>query len=154
MAKKESLLLQPIRGKFVQSSINGKIVRVWLVNPDTNQQGTEIPYDDAIALLALRHPVVCMAQIKGKDGKYCNKLDEEDMKAVEAKKKDFINGIVGQNPIYVDSPKNDETLKQLVETQGKLIESQNKQLEEMQSKFAETQKMLEKLLKKADKADK
>lgn len=154
MAKKESLLLQPIRGKFVQSNINGKIVRVWLVNPDTNQQGTEIPYDDAIALLALRHPVVCMAQIKGKDGKYCNKLDEEDMKAVEAKKKDFINGIVGQNPIHVDSPKSDETLKQLVETQGKLIESQNKQLEEMQSKFAETQKMLEKLLKKADKADK
>ena len=67
--KKETLLIQPIRGKFVQSNINGKIVRVWLVDPDTNRQGTEIPYNDAIAVLALPHPVVCMAQVKGKDGK-------------------------------------------------------------------------------------
>lgn len=145
---KETLLLQPVRGKFVQSTINGRIVRVWLVNPDTNEQGTEIPYNDAIAMLALRHPVVCMAQIKGKDGKYCNLLDEDDKKAVEAKKKEYEQGIVN---MPVAAPSNNSALEKLVETQAKLIESQGKQLEMMQQEFAKTQKTLEKLMKKADK---
>jgi len=141
MSKKETLLIQPNRGKFVQSSLNGKIVRVWLVDPDTNQQGTEIPYDDAIAMLALPHSVVCMAQVKDKNGKYCNKLDKEDMEAIEKKRKEYAQGMLVQQ---TTSNGDSEPLKMLIETQAKLIENQTKQLEEMTKKF-------EKLLKKADK---
>ena len=42
MAVKKMLRLQPIQGKFVQSIIHGRIVRVWLVDPDTNEMGTDI----------------------------------------------------------------------------------------------------------------
>jgi len=145
---KETLLLQPIRGKYCQSNINGKTVRVWLVDPDTNKQGTEIPYLDAISILALPHPVVCMAQIKDKDGKYCNVLDDEDKKAIEAKKHEYMFGKDTSSP---SNSSNEDVLKKLVETQSQLIENQNKQIEDMQNKFSEMEKNIDKLLKKSKK---
>lgn len=144
--KKKTLLLQPIRGKFVQSNINGKIVRVWLVDPDTNQQGTEIPYADAIAVLALPHPVVCMAQIKDKTGKYCNLLDDDDKEILQQKRDEYFYGVqnvVSETPSLSDS----SSLAQLVETQAELIKSQKKQLEKMQEESKKSQKLMEKLLK-------
>lgn len=145
--KKKTLLLQPIRGKFVQSNINGKIVRIWLVDPDTNQQGTEIPYNDAISVLALPHPVVCMAQIKDKNGKYCNILDDEDRLAIEEKKDEYMYGNSREFVPETGSSDNSD-LRKLVETQAELIKSQSKQLDAMQSKFEEIQKNMEKLAKK------
>lgn len=145
--KKKTLLLQPIRGKFVQSNINGKIVRIWLVDPDTNQQGTEIPYNDAISVLALPHPVVCMAQIKDKSGKYCNLLDDEDRLAIEEKKDEYMYGSSREFVPETGSSDNSD-LRKLVETQAELIKSQSKQLDAMQSKFEEIQKNMEKLVKK------
>ena len=145
--KKKTLLLQPIRGKFVQSNINGKIVRIWLVDPDTNQQGTEIAYNDAISVLALPHPVVCMAQIKDKSGKYCNLLDDEDKLAIEEKKDEYLYGNV-HNYSQDDKSSDNSDLRRLVETQAELIKSQSKQLDAMQSEFAKIQKTMEKISKK------
>ena len=148
--KKETLLIQPIRGKFVQSNINGKIVRVWLVDPDTNRQGTEIPYNDAIAVLALPHPVVCMAQVKGKDGKYCNVLDEDDLELLEQKKNEYLYGDTGTVSDSADSG----NLAKLVETQAELIKSQAKQLDMMQAEFQKAQKSMNKLIEKMKKNQK
>lgn len=145
--KKKTLLLQPIRGKFVQSNINGKIVRIWLVDPDTNQQGTEIAYNDAISVLALPHPVVCMAQIKDKSGKYCNILDDDDKLAIEEKKDEYLYGNV-RNYSQESEPSDNSDLRRLVETQAELIKSQSKQLDAMQSEFAKIQKTMEKISKK------
>ncbi len=145
--KKKTLLLQPIRGKFVQSNINGKIIRIWLVDPDTNQQGTEIAYNDAISVLALPHPVVCMAQIKDKSGKYCNLLDDEDKLAIEEKKDEYLYGNV-HNYSQDDESSDNSDLRRLVETQAELIKSQSKQLDAMQSEFAKIQKTMEKISKK------
>lgn len=150
--KKKTLLLQPIRGKFVQSNINGKIVRIWLVDPDTNQQGTEIPYTDAISVLALPHPVVCMAQIKDKSGKYCNLLDDDDKLAIEEKKDEYLYGESTRgfdSTEFASGSSDSADLRKLVETQAELIKSQSKQLDAMQSKFEEIQKSMEKLSKKA-----
>lgn len=145
---KKTLLIQPIQGKFVQSTINGKIVRVWLVNPDTNEQGTEVAYNDAIMMLAYPHPIVCAAQIKGKDGKYVKILDEDDLAAIEQKKSDYANGVTSVESAPSTS---NSALEKLVDTQSKLIESQAAQLSQMQNSFAKMQKTMEKLLKKSSK---
>lgn len=148
MAKKKTLLLQPVRGKFVQSIVHGRIVRVWLVDPETNETGTEIEYNDAITLLSLPHPVVCPAQIKGKDGKFVNLLTDEDKKLIEEKKSEFASGTISAS---TSQPGDAALLQKLVETQSQVIKSQEKRLEDMDSKFAAMQKTMEKLLKKAEK---
>ena len=151
MSNKKTLLLQPIQGKFVQAMVNGKIVRVWLVDPDTNKQGTEIPYIDAITLLALPHPVVCLAQIKGKDGKYIVQIDDEDKEKIAQKKREFENGISSFNSESNNS-KDTSGLEKLVETQSLLIQNQQKQMEMMQKQFDKLEKTFEKLSKKKEKA--
>ena len=142
--EKSTLLLQPLRGKFVQSTIHGHTTQVWLVDPDTNQQGTEVPYKDAIAMLALPHPVVCMAQIKGKDGKYCNLLDDEDKAEIEKKKNEYASGVVINNITEGRSSSDNSDLRDLIKTQAELIKSQSEQLKTMQNEFAKIQKALKK----------
>ena len=142
--KKKTLLLQPIQGKFVQSIIQGRIVRVWLVDPETNQMGTEVEYSDAINVLSLPHPVVCLAQVKGKDGKYIEQLDDDDKKLIEERKAEFASGQLSPNQ---SGSGDNSALQKLVETQAKLIESQSKRLEDMGDKFAKMQKNIEKLMK-------
>ena len=140
MAKK-TLLLQPVQGKFVQVMMNSKTVKIWLVNPDTNEQGTEVAYEDGIKLLALPHPVVCVAQIKGKDGKFIQQLDEEDKALIEEKKRELLSGTesVGNST----SSASNSALEKLVETQTKLIESQNDQIKLMQNSLVEMKKQFE-----------
>ena len=148
MSEKKTLLLQPIQGKFVQSTINGKITRVWLVDPDTNQKGTEIDYEDAINMLALPHPVVCLAQVKGKDGKYIKQFTKEDEQYLDKRKEEFSHGI---SAIKSSSSESNFALEKLVETQSELIKSQNNQIASLQSQFNALPKQMEKVLKKADK---
>lgn len=147
MAVKKTLRLQPIQGKFVQSIIHGRIVRVWLVDPDTNEMGTDIEYSDAINILSLPKPVVCLAQIKGKDGKYIQQLDDDDKKLIEERKAEFASGQLSSGQPQGGS--DNFALQKLVETQSKLIDSQSKQMEAMQAQFAKMQKDFEKLVKKS-----
>lgn len=142
--KKKTLLLQPIQGKFVQSIIQGRIVRVWLVDPETNQMGTEIEYSDAINVLSLPHPVVCLAQVKGKDGKYIEQLDDDDKKLIEERKAEFASGQLSSNQ---SGSGDNSALQKLIETQAKLIDAQADQLKNMQEQFAKMQKSIEKLTK-------
>jgi len=148
---KKTLLIQPIRGKFVQSTINGKITRVWLVDPDTNEQGTEIAYNDAIAMLAMRHPVVCAAQVKGKDGKYIKILDEDDLAAIEKKRDEYESGV---SSVSSSDSSDTSALKQLVETQSKLIDSQNEKMTSMQNQMEKMMERFEKLEKSSSKKNK
>lgn len=151
MANK-TIRVQPIQGKFVSVTSNGKTIRIWLVDPYTLEQGTEVSYDDAITLLSLRHPVVCPAQIKGKDGKYIEQLTEEDWKKVQEMHDNVLNKISAntlQETTVVTS--DNSALEKLIETQAKLIETQTKQLEEMQKNFASMMKDVEKLKKKGNK---
>lgn len=141
MAK--TILLQPVKGKFVQCFVEGRTTKIWLVNPDTNEQGTEVPYVDAIRLLALPHPVVCPAQVKGKDGKFIEVLTDEDRKAIAEKRDEMIAGLSS----VPEKSSDDSTLKQLVETQAKLIDSQNTELETMRSEFAEMKAMFAEIQK-------
>lgn len=152
MAKK-TVRIQPISGKFTQYTSHGNTISIWLVDPDTNEQGTEVSYDDAIELLSLRHPLFCEAQVKGKDGKYIKQLTDEDWKIIQEKKESNLKNVTENtlHPTVAAQPSNDPAMAKLVETQSKLIESQAKQLETMQKQFEAMQKNMEKLMKKADK---
>ena len=151
MAK--TIRIQPIERKFTQYTSHGNTISIWLVDPDTKLQGTEVSYEDAIELLSLRHPLFCEAQVKGKDGKFIKQLTDEDWNIIRERKEKNLKTI-NENTLHpaTSAPAaNDSVMAKLVETQSKLIESQAAQLKAMQDSFAEMQKNMEKLMKKSGK---
>ena len=151
MAK--TIRIQPIEGKFTQYTSHGNTISIWLVDPDTRLQGTEVSYEDAIELLSLRHPLFCEAQVKGKDGKFIKQLTDEDWNIIRERKEKNLK-TVNENTLHptTSAPAtNDPAMAKLVETQSKLIETQAAQLKAMQDSFAEMQKDMEKLMKKSGK---
>lgn len=143
--------IQPISGKFTQYTSHGNTISIWLVDPDTMQQGTEVSYDDAIELLSLRHPLFCEAQVKGKDGKFIKQLSEDDWKVIRERKESNLK-TVNENTLHPKTEatsSGDPAMVKLVETQSKLIETQAAQLKAMQDSFAKMQKDMEKLMKKS-----
>ena len=151
MAK--TIRIQPIEGKFTQYTSHGNTISIWLVDPDTRLQGTEVSYEDAIELLSLRHPLFCEAQVKGKDGKFIKQLTDEDWNIIRERKEKNLK-TVNENTLHPKTEaisSSDPAMAKLVETQSKLIETQAAQLKAMQDSFAEMQKNMEKLMKKSGK---
>jgi len=148
-----TIRVQPISGKFCSVTSHGNTIRIWLVEPGTKNQGTEVSIEDAYELLSLRKPVVCEAQIVGKDGKFIKQLTDEDWKIINEKKQNNLKRF-NENTLHANESKSsgsDPALQKLVETQAKLIDAQSKQLETMQKGFKEMQKNMEKLMKKSAK---
>ena len=135
--------LQPIQGKFLQTRVNNHDINIWLVDPKTNQQGTEVDSDDAIAILAFRHPVATVAQIKGKDGEYIKQLTDDDMAAIQE-----LKNHPTAEPIKSED---DSTLTELVKTQGELLKSQAELMKSMKAEIDDLKKNSKKADKKADK---
>lgn len=138
--------LQPIQGKFLQTRVNNHDINIWLVDPKTNQQGTEVDYDDAIAILAFRHPVATVAQIKGKDGKYINQLTDDDKAAIQE-----LKNHPTAEPIGSAKSEDNSTLTELVKTQGELLKSQAELMKSMKAEIDDLKKNSKKADKKADK---
>ena len=131
---KRMIRLQPVKGKFLQTRVNNHDVNIWLVDPKTNQQGTDVAYEDAIAILAFNHPVATPALIKGKDGKYIKQLTEEDKAAIQNLK---------DNPGVSSVPEkssDNSALTELVKTQGELLETQSELMKSMKSEIDELKK--------------
>lgn len=105
--------LQPVQGKFLQTTVDGRTVNVWLLDPSDGKQGTDVAYADAVRILAYRHPVAVPVPKKGKDGKFVDPLDDAD-KAAIAK--------AAEAPGAVPNAGTDSALVDLVKAQGKLIE--------------------------------
>ena len=122
----KTLRLQPSEGKFLQTSVNGKQINIWLVNPADMQQGTEVDYDDALRILAFRHPVATLTPIKGKDGKYIEVLTDEDKKKIQEYK---------DNPLSANNPSADGNLQSLIEAQGMLLKSQQELMAQMRAEI-------------------
>ena len=122
----KTLRLQPSEGKFLQTSVNGKQINIWLVNPADMQQGTEVDYDDALRILAFRHPVATLTPIKGKDGKYIEVLTDEDKKKIQEYK---------DNPLSANNPSADGSLQSLIEAQGLLLKSQQELMAQMRAEI-------------------
>ena len=127
-----TIRLQPISGKFLQTDVRGKQINIWLVDPKTNQQGTEVNYDDAIAILAFNHPVATLAAIKGKDGKFIQQLTEDDKKKIQELKEEGLNAT---NTSVSTSTSNNGNLEELVKAQSKLLETQGELIKQMKSEI-------------------
>lgn len=146
----KTLRVQPIYGKFLSSTVNGKTIKVWLVDPVTGEQGTVLPYDDAVALLTLRNPVACLAQVKGKDGKIVQQMTDEELKSLTALKEQVMAGV---QPTVSSSNEENSALKALVETQAALLKSQESEIENMKNEFSELKKLIAASAKKSKKAE-
>lgn len=127
-----TIRLQPISGKFLQTDVRGKQINIWLVDPKTNQQGTEVGYEDAIAILAFNHPVATLAAIKGKDGKFINQLTDEDKEKIAKLKEEGLNST--NTSMAAPSP-NNGNLEELVKAQSKLLETQGELIKQMKSEI-------------------
>ena len=124
----KTIRLQPIQGKFLQCTVNNKLVSIWLVDPDTNEQGTEVNYNDAIQILAFRHPVATPTPIKDEDGKLISPLTDEDREKIAAIRNGEVNEV---------EEKAGNDLKALVETQTKLLNAQAELIENMKKDIDE-----------------
>ena len=131
---KRMIRLQPVKGKFLQTKVNNREINIWLVDPKTNQQGTEVAYDDAIAILAFPHPVATPALIKGKDGKYIQQLTAEDKATIQELKE---NPGVSSVP---ESKSNNSELTELVKAQGELLKAQAELMKSMKSEIDDLKK--------------
>ena len=134
MAKRK-IRLQPIHGKCVMTRVNNHDVNIWLVDPKTNQQGTDVAYDDAIAILAFNHPVATPAQIKGKDGKFIQQLTDEDRAAIQERKENY--GV--ETPAAAPTSDN-AAYAELIKTQGELIKTQTELMKTMKAEIDELKK--------------
>lgn len=130
----KTLRLQPATGKFLQTAVNGKKINIWLVNPADMEQGTEVDYEDALRILAFKHPVAVPVPQKGKDGKYVSVLTEEDI----AKITEYRNN--PQNETLGKSTSNDDKLAGIIEAQSQLLKSQTELLTQMRSEIDELKK--------------
>ena len=128
-----TIRLQPIQGKFLQTSVNGKNIDIFLVDPrKDNQQGTDVDYEDALRILAFKHPVAIPAQIKGKDGKFIQQLTDEDKAKIEQYKHEV--------PNLIGASSNSDTVTKLVETQSELLKAQGEMLATMKAEIEELKK--------------
>ena len=127
MAK--TIRLQPIQGKFLQTDVDGRQINIWLVNPVDMLQGTEVEYEDAIRILAYKHPVATLTPIKGKDGKFIDVLTDEDKAKIEEYKR---------NPKATETPKSSsDNLQKLMETQAELLKAQGELITQMRAEIEE-----------------
>lgn len=139
MAK--TIRLQPIQGKFLQTDVDSRQINIWLVNPADMQQGTEVDYDDALRILAYKHPVATVTPIKGKNGKFIEVLTDEDKAKIEEYRR---------NPVVAakaDSTPSDN-LQKLVETQAQLLKSQGDLIAQMKAEIDDMKKNMKKSPKK------
>ena len=131
----KTLRLQPATGKFLQTAVNGKKINIWLVNPADMKQGTEVDYEDALRILAFKHPVAVPVPQKGEDGKYKNVLTEEDIAKITEYRNNPQNETLGKAASTTD-----DKLASIVEAQSQLLKSQTELLTQMRSEIDELKK--------------
>ena len=123
--------------------MDGQNINIWLVDPKTNQQGTDIPYKDAIRILAFKHPVATVTPIKGKDGKFINVLTDEDKAAIKKVKQE------GWKEAVTTTSSDNSALEKVVEQQNEIIKSQMDFMTQMKKQMDDMQKEMKALSKHA-----
>lgn len=140
---KRTIRLQPSSGKFLQTSLDGRIINIFLVDPKTNVQGTEVNYDDAIRILAFKNPVAIPVPIKGKDGKYIKQLTSEDIAKIEEIK----NNGYKESTAIVSS--DNSALENVVASQNEVIKSQMDFMTQMKKEMDELKSEVKKMNSKS-----
>lgn len=141
---KRTIRLQPSSGKFLQTSLDGRIINIFLVDPKTNIQGTEVNYDDAIRILAFKNPVAIPVPVKGKDGKYIKQLTSEDIAKIEEIK----NNGYKETTAIVSS--DNSALENVVASQNEVIKSQMDFMTQMKKEMDELKSEVKKMNSKSE----
>ena len=141
---KRTIRLQPIQGKFLQTTLDGRNINIFLVDPATNIQGTEVNYDDAIRILAFKNPVAIPVPLKGKDGKYIKQLDAEDLANIE----DIRNNGYKEATAVVSS--DNSALENVVASQNEVIKSQMDFMSQMKKEMDELKSEVKKMNSKSE----
>lgn len=141
---KRTIRLQPSSGKFLQTSLDGRIINIFLVDPVTNVQGTEVNYDDAIRILAFKNPVAIPVPIKGREGKYVKQLTDEDIAAIE----DIRNNGYKETTAIVSS--DNSALENVVASQNEVIKSQMDFMAQMKKEMDELKSEVKKMNSKSE----
>ena len=141
---KRTIRLQPSSGKFLQTSLDGRIINIFLVDPKTNVQGTEVNYDDAIRILAFKNPVAIPVPLKGKDGKYIKQLTSEDIAKIEEIK----NNGYKESTAIVSS--DNSALEVVVASQNEVIKSQMDFMAQMKKEMDELKSEVKKMNSKSE----
>lgn len=145
---KRTIRLQPSSGKFLQTSLDGRIINIFLVDPKTNVQGTEVNYDDAIRILAFKNPVAIPVPVKGKDNKYIRQLTDEDIAKIEEIK----NSGYKESTAIVSS--DNSALENVVASQNEVIKSQMDFMTQMKKEMDELKSEVKKMNSKSKSKDK
>jgi len=141
---KRTIRLQPSSGKFLQTSLDGRIINIFLVDPKTNVQGTEVNYDDAIRILAFKNPVAIPVPVKGRDGKYIKQLTDEDIAAIE----EIRNNGYKETTAIVSS--DNSALENVVASQNEVIKSQMDFMTQMKKEMDELKSEVKKMNSKSE----
>lgn len=141
---KRTIRLQPSSGKFLQTTLDGRIINIFLVDPKTNVQGTEVNYDDAIRILAFKNPVAIPVPVKGKDGKYIRQLTSEDIAKIEEVK----NNGYKESTAIVSS--DNSALENVVASQNEVIKSQMDFMAQMKKEMDELKSEVKKMNSKSE----
>ena len=141
---KRTIRLQPSSGKFLQTSLDGRIINIFLVDPKTNIQGTDVNYDDAIRILAFKNPVAIPVPLKGKDGKYIKQLTSEDIAKIEEIK----NNGYKESTAIVSS--DNSALEVVVASQNEVIKSQMDFMAQMKKEMDELKSEVKKMNGKSE----
>ena len=143
---KRTIRLQPSTGKFLQTSLDGRIINIFLVDPRTNIQGTEVNYDDAIRILAFKNPVAIPVPVKGKDGKFIKQLTAEDIEKIE----DIKNNGYKESTAIVSS--DNSSLEKVVESQNETIKMQMEFMAQMKKDMDSLRDEVKTMNKNSEKA--
>ena len=134
----KTIRLQPMSGKFLQTSVNGKTINIFLVDPKDNKQGSEVDYEDAMRILAFKHPVATPVPVKDKKGKFVSVLTDEDKKKIAEYKANPVNQTVANN--VNNSSSDTAVLTKIVENQSDILKAQTEMLAQMKQEIADLKK--------------
>lgn len=140
----EYLRLIPIGIKAVKIGVEDREYEIYENNPYTNEKGTLVPTDDAIALIS-RSPDLVGGAFEVVNGEAVSAIPDDIWLEINRKKQELI-ALSGThrapNKSNTRVPTTDNTLAEVLRSQSAIMESQNKQMEAIMTQMAEMQKMM------------
>lgn len=144
----DNIRIKPISVKYVSTSVGERKYEIWEFNPYTNEEGTLVPYDDAIKILTNIPNLVTICSTKV-DGKVVSSVSEDVQNEIARKVQEKRMGIGTHISIPSDEPTHSSSaLEAVIKSQATIIENQTSQMTELQKQMAEMQKQMAELLKK------
>lgn len=147
MNKPKTIRLRPISLKYVSTSVGNRKYEIWGDNPITNEEGSLVPYEDAITILVNIPNLVTTCSTKV-DGKYVNCISDEIQNEINRRIQEKRMGINTEISIADNGNSMNSVLESVLKSQATTIETQTKQMNELQAQIAEMQKLIAEIAKK------